>query len=380
MKYLLSLFVLYLLIFNPGTLPEPVFKHSQDTCMTLLFAGDIMGHMPQVNAARDTTTGGYNFDETFRYVKPLFASYDFVIANLETTLAGEPYSGYPQFSSPDAIALGCKNAGITCLATANNHCCDRGKQGLRRTIATLDSLGIMHFGTYADSSERSLKSPLILEKNNIRIAILNYTFSTIGIPVPGPLVVNFIDTCLIASDIAKALAMKVDKIILFVHWGNEYESYPDYYQKNIASYCFTKGADIIIGSHPHVIQPTIWRKDSVDKVVVYSLGNFVSNQRKSRTDGGMMEGLVLHKSKGKTRVKQLGHYLTWVYNPLEGNRRKYYVLPCSVFETDTAFFKNTEQYNTMKAYMAGARTLLDSNNVNESEYRFTGDGWEQKNK
>jgi len=373
--------VVIILLFGGSVFAQ--FRSSSDSIhsMSLLFAGDIMGHMPQIYAAYDTTTRDYRFDETFRYVKPVFAAYDFVIANLETTLAGKPYSGYPQFSSPDALALACKHAGISCLATANNHCCDRGKKGLVRTISTLDSLGILHFGTYSDSSERNLRSPVIFKKNNIQVALYNYTFSTNGIPVPEPLVVNFIDTTLIARDIAKALAMHADKIIIFVHWDNEYQSFPDINQKLIAAFCFSKGADIIIGSHPHVIQPAIWEKDSVqgrDKVVVYSLGNYVSNQRKSRTDGGMMTGLILQKENGKTVVKQFGHYLTWVYTPVEDNRKKYYILPCSLVENDSAFFKTHAQYDSMKTYMNDARKFLDTNNVNEKEYIFIKEKWEQQ--
>ena len=380
MKAIRNILFLYIFLFSSSVFSQQIPAADSINTISLLFAGDIMGHMPQIYAAYDSATKDYNFDETFRYIKPLFADYNFIIANLETTLAGEPYSGYPQFSSPDALALSCKDAGITCLATANNHCCDRGKKGLKRTIATLDSLGILHLGTYSDSSERNLKSPLILQKNNIRIALFNYTFSTNGIPVPEPFIVNFIDTALIALDFAKALSMNADKIIIFVHWGNEYQSFPDYYQKSIAAFCFSKGADIIIGSHPHVIQPVIWVKDSIkdrDKVVVYSLGNYVSNQRKSRTDGGMMAGLILQKIKGKTSVKQLGHYLTWVYTPVEKNRKKYYILPCSIAENDSAFFKIANQYDSMKTYTNNARKFLDTNNVNESEYLFIRDHWEQ---
>ena len=379
MRYFIVLIAFLLLIadrfgFNRQS-PEKVIT-VPDSSISLLFAGDIMAHMPQVNAAFDTATGGYCFDGTFSYVKPVFSEYDFVIANLETTLAGKPYSGYPQFSAPDELALACKNAGIKILETANNHCCDKGKQGITRTIAVLDSMGISHLGTYSDSIERAHKSPLIIEKNGIRVALLNYTFSTNGISAAKPVIVNYIDTSMIASDIAKATLLHSDKIILIMHWGNEYESFPNVNQKTIAVWCFSKGADIIIGSHPHVIQPVVWEKDAKDKVTFFSLGNFVSNQRKSRTDGGMMAGIVLRKSMKKTSVAYAGHYLTWVYNPYIDGRKKYYILPCSAYETDTAFFKTKADFSDMKAYIKGARGLLDSNNVNEKEYLFKNGKWE----
>lgn len=347
-------------------------KPEINTSLTLLFAGDIMGHMPQVEAAYDSATNSYNFDTTFAFIKPVFKLYDFVIANLETTLTGEPYSGYPQFSSPDGLALSCRNAGITCLVTANNHCCDKGKNGLDRTICVLDSFRIPHTGTFRDSLEKSRRSPLILEKNGIRIALVNYTFSTNGIPVPSPFIVNMTDTAVIASDIKKAASMKVDKVIVFMHWGNEYQKIPDENQKSLAEFCFAKGADIIIGSHPHVIQPMVWYKDSTDlneKVVVYSLGNFVSNQRKPGTDGGLMAGITLLKQGNTTAVTDVKYIPTWVYTPVLKQHRRYFILPVSEFENDTAFFQNKELYRAYLSFTDSTRAFLGKNNINISEYK-----------
>ncbi len=132
--------------------------------ISLLFMGDIMGHDSQIWAAEDISTHSWDYNDVFSYIKPLISDADLAIANLEVTLAGPPYKGYPQFSSPAAIAVACKNAGIDCLVTANNHSADRGKRGITGTIFRLDSIGMPHTGTFTDQTSRDNLQPLIPEK------------------------------------------------------------------------------------------------------------------------------------------------------------------------------------------------------------------------
>ena len=135
--------------------------------LSMIFVGDVMQHQTQLDAARNPVTGVYEYDSCFKYVRSLISSYDVAVANLEVTLAGPPYSGYPQFSAPDVLALALKNAGFDYLSTANNHSCDRGRKGIERTIRVLDSLKIPHTGTFKDSIERARNYPLIINKNGI---------------------------------------------------------------------------------------------------------------------------------------------------------------------------------------------------------------------
>ena len=295
--------------------------------LSLLFIGDIMGHGPQITSAFDKTTNKYDYDNCFKYVKDEISDADYTIANLEITLAGPPYTGYPQFSSPDELAVACKNAGMDILVTSNNHSCDRGGAGIIRTIWVLDSIKMMHTGTFKDSINRKENHPLIIEQDCFRIAILNYTYGTNGLPYPKPTIVNVIDKELIAADMAIAKSKNVDKIIVVTHWGDEYQTDAGTWQINMGKYIFEQGADIIVGAHPHVLQKMVWEKQIDDSgkenLIVYSLGSYISNQRDRKKVGGAMFRLTLKKEKGKTSIKDSGYILSWVYTPLGNGLKKY---------------------------------------------------------
>ena len=261
---------------------------AQDTTrLSLLFIGDIMQHDSQLAAAYDTVTENYDYASCFQYVKPYLDSADLTIGNLEVTLAGTPYKGYPMFSAPDELVKTLKDVGVDILVTANNHCVDRGRRGLERTIMMLDSFNISHTGTFSDTVNRMNDYPLMVHQNGFVLSILNYTYGTNGMPVEKPNMVNLIDTIVIKKDLEKAREFNPDAIVVFMHWGSEYQDLPTKFQKNLADFCFLHGAKLVIGSHPHVLQPVEWRKDN-DQLVAYSLGNFVSGQRKRYTDGGLM--------------------------------------------------------------------------------------------
>lgn len=346
--------------------------------LSLLFAGDIMGHDEQIASALNGESGTYEYDDVFRYIRDEISEAGIAVGNLEVTLGGPPYRGYPAFSSPASLAAACRNSGFDVLATANNHSVDRGKKGILSTIQRLDSLGIIHTGTFADSLARDTLSPLIIEKNGISVAILNYTYGTNGLKVPSPTIVNMLDTTLINADIEKALARKADIIIPFVHWGTEYDTLPSAEQKRVARFFFSKGASLVIGSHPHVLQQMEWIKaDSCrkDSLVVYSLGNFVSNQRTIRRDGGAMVRIELEKSDRITRVSNAGYYLTWVYTPVENGRRNFYVLPCSVFENRPEHFARPSDHQKMKLFISNSRKLLNKRNIGIDEIIYTEEGW-----
>jgi poly-gamma-glutamate capsule biosynthesis protein CapA/YwtB (metallophosphatase superfamily) len=338
--------------------------------LSLLFMGDIMGHDEQIWSAENRETHTYNYDDVFRFIKPVISEADVAIANFEVTLAGPPYTGYPAFSSPVDLAVACRNAGIDYLVTANNHSADRGKRGIINTINKLDSLGIPHTGTFLNSAARDSLSPMIIYRKGTSIALLNYTYGTNGIVVPEPVKVNMLDKDQITKDVNKAKNKKADIIILFIHWGTEYDTIPSKNQTDLAEYFFSIGVDLIIGSHPHVLQKMVWVKDGTggkDRLVIFSLGNFVSNQRKPKTDGGTMVRIELTKKGGLYKISDAGYYLTWVYTPIEKYRKKFFILPCTEFENRPDFFSNPADYYKMKRFISDSRALFNEQNINIKE-------------
>lgn len=365
-----------LLLFLLLTISTSALFSQKDT-LSLLFMGDIMGHDTQINSARQAD-GSYDYTEVFEGLKPIIASTDVTIANLEVTLAGPPFKGYPQFSSPDALAVAAKEAGIDIFGTANNHSIDRGKKGLLRTLDVLDTLGIRHTGTFRSEAEKDSLSPFIIEQNGIKLAMLNYTYGTNGIPVPAPTAVNMINYDKIKKDIDKAKAANPDKIIMYIHWGKEYIHHPNKYQKDVAQFCFNNGVDYIIGSHPHVVQPSYWTKDSVnnsEQFICYSMGNLVSNQRTHPRDGGQMIRLVLVKENGTVKINEAGYLLTWVYPPRTKDEKHFYILPCSEYEDNEKHFISKSYFDKMQLFITSSRKLLKAENENVGEYVFKDGKW-----
>jgi len=301
-----------------------------------------MGHDEQIRDAWDSASGTYSYEHVFRYVKPVVERSDIAIANLEVTLAGPPYKGYPQFSSPDALAEAARNAGFDIFIQANNHALDRGASGFKRTLSVLDSMNILHTGTFADSLEHSMNYPFIFQKNNIRIALLNYTYGTNGLEIAKPFIINRIDTALIANDLEIARRVRPDFIIVTIHWGEEYERSQNARQEKIAAFILNHGAGAIIGSHPHVVQPVelIDASDSgMKRLVVYSLGNFVSNQRAQYKDGGIMFNMSLVKTDSGTKISDFGHIPSWVYREDLPDSSAFSVIPVSLYERNNKMFK-----------------------------------------
>ena len=282
----------------------------------LVFAGDVMGHGMQITGAwRDGDDSSYNYHPVFQWVKDYFSAADIAVANLEVTLAGAPYTGYPQFSSHQSLAYALQDAGFDVLLTANNHALDRGKRGLERTLDVLDSIGMLHTGTFRNTDERNANYPLILEKNNFRLALLNDTYSTNGFAVEKPNVVNYIDTFRMAVDLARARELKLDFIITCIHWGEEYKNKENATQRQLAAFLARNGCNLVVGMHPHVVQPIakipVASGDSVP--VAYSLGNFISNQRDRYRDGGITLELTLTKTDSVVTIQSIGYEPFWVY-------------------------------------------------------------------
>ena len=294
--------------------------------LSLLIAGDLMQHMPQIKAAQQSD-GSYNYDECFAGIKDEVESADVAIANFETTLAGAPYSGFPKFSAPDDFLSGVVGAGFDIMLTANNHCVDTHRKGLERTLAMMDSMGVYHLGTYRNISEREKNYPFLLEKDGLRIVLLNFTYGTNGLPVPEPCYVNLMDTTEIAADLEKVKGMNPDVIIALPHWGIEYQTLPSKAQKDMAKWLLEHGVDHIIGGHPHVAQP-IELLNNKQNLIAWSMGNVVSNQSKPNTYGGYMVRLEFTKNDTLTVLSDHNYSLYWVSRPPDnGYRHQYRILP-----------------------------------------------------
>lgn len=350
---------------------------SEKQSLTLMFIGDVMGHGPQISGAYDEKTGTYNYDDVFSRMSPILGLADFTIANLEVTLAGPPYAGYPQFSSPDELVDGLTNSGVNILVTANNHTVDRGKQGILRTIDVLHDKGVPFAGAYKDSTHRDTAYPLILEQNGIRIALLNYTYGTNGIPVPYPTIVNLIDTALIRADYNKAVSLGVDEVIAFMHWGVEYQRSPSIQQLWLTRFMHDMGIRLVIGSHPHVLQrmEASFDTDSTEgRVAVYSLGNYVSNQRPRYRNGGVVAAVQIEKENGATRISNAGHVLVWVQTPTIGGKRRYKVLPVAKYEQYESYFTEDEK-TLFDEFVTDSRELFDRENYNFPEIGYRNGEW-----
>lgn len=338
--------------------------------LELLFIGDVMGHDAQINSAYDSATGKFDYHEVFAPISDIMSAPDFTIANLEVTLAGKPYGGYPKFSSPDELAVALQDHGVDALVTANNHSCDLGKTGVIRTLDVLDSLGMAHTGTFRSTREKAEQNLMIIEEHNIRVGLLNYTYGTNGIPIPQGTEVNLIDTLQMKGDIALAHQQELDHLVVFLHWGKEYKHQPSEAQQGLANFLFDLGVNSIIGSHPHVLQPMEMRNPvQGDQFIAYSLGNFVSNQRTQPRDGGAMVKLTLTKTNGTTRISDSGYYLTWVNKTFLPKRAKFEIF--SIAEREAGAYKSFSEFSTnkMKAFADASRLLLSSDNLGVKEIR-----------
>ena len=333
----------------------------EDSSISLFFVGDLMGHQPMISAAKISDSNKYEYSHWFQYIKPFIENHDFAIANLEVVLGGEPYTGYPQFSSPDSYADAAKKSGFDFMITANNHSLDRYKKGLERTIDVLDQLKIEHTGTFKDQKSRDENYPFIKTLKNKKIAILNFTYGTNGLKVELPNIVNEIDTVQIKKDIKKAKSLKADFILITIHWGSEYQRNYNASQSELAQWLCDEGADAIIGMHPHVVQPMeiLHPKDNKTKniPVAYSLGNYVSNQRDRYKNGGIGVGLELKIKNGEIVFNDWNYLPFWVH--LGGNPKGYYVIPVSEWEKNPSKFKlNSTEENEIKQFGVDTRELL----------------------
>ncbi len=322
--------------------------------------GDIMCHTTNFYDAYNKTTDTYDFSNVFLDIKDYIQIADISIGNLETTFSGQEigYTGYPTFNTPEELAQNLADIGLDVVSTANNHSLDKRYNGLVSTLDELDKVGLSHTGTYRSKEEQD--TILIKDVNGIKFAFLSFTYGTNGIPVPSgkEYCVNLIDEKLILDQLSKAKKLNPDIICVNMHWGDEYKLKQNSTQEKLADLLFNNGVDIILGSHPHVLEPmekrTITLDDGTTKdgFVIYSLGNFMSGQVIENTRNSIILNLQITKHANNTiSIDSYNYIPIYMLDKGNGQPERYRILDINKCITnyengDTSISKNL--YNTLK--------------------------------
>lgn len=372
---------------TPTPTPVPEIKISIISC------GDIMYHGPQLRSALNEETGEYNFMENFKYIKDIVSKADYAVANLETTLAGSDngykYSGHPAFNSPDAVLDSIKDAGFDMLLLSNNHIYDTRRVGMERTLMKTMEYGFDTLGLKGEG----VQSYYVKDINGVKIGFLNYGYESAdyrkddGKYINGIFAKNedarLIDTFNysmkdefyneVEERVAQLKLDGADLIILYIHWGNEYQLKENSHQREIARKMCELGVDVIFGSHPHVIQPSeIITDENTGKrtICFYSLGNFISNQNRvtltgpsvplsEYTENGVLVWLDITKlPSGETFVSKIELVPTWVHRFFKEGRTRYEVVPLPMaYEKPESFGLEQSTFGSDHAKVSYERTV-----------------------
>ena len=339
----------------PTTVPPEINIIESTASFTV--TGDLLMHLPVIQSCWDSEQGTWVFDPIFTFVAPYIQEADYAVANLETTLRGEnptyPYRGNPLFNCPDGIALGARNAGFDMLLTGNNHCYDTRAAGVIRTVEVVEETGLASLGTQKTKEDPDYK---VIEVNGIKVGMTAYTAETSD-GMPGIPSINAIQVQSDAFGLINSFdygqlskfyeeigaqfeAMKAEgaeAIVVYMHWGEEYYLEPTDLQKKIAQQLCDLGVDVIVGGHPHVIEPVDLLTSSEDEdhktLIIYSTGNAVSNQRiremrmkTGHTEDGILFNFTLVKYiDGTVEVLETSCVPTWVY--MVGDKQSYTIFP-----------------------------------------------------
>ena len=318
--------------------PDPVER------FTIVAVGDIMAHMPQIDAAK--TASGYDFGPCFAPVAPRISAADLAIGNLETVTAGSSaaYTGYPSFNTPDEFAQAAVGAGFDVLTNANNHILDRGAPGITRTLDVLDGLGVLHTGAARSVEEDG--RVCMADVRGVKIAVIAYTYGMNGQSTPAgkSWMVNVIDHARMTAEVKAARSAGADLVIVSIHNGTEYQRQPSAAQTSLEQAMIDAGADVVLGSHPHVIQPmTTVGATGADGTprtafVIHSLGNFVSSQRPRYRDTGLILQFTFEKNlkAGVTTLLGVSYVPVWV-DETDASGDETRVLPIGDVLADAAY-------------------------------------------
>ncbi len=336
--------------------------YGRDT-VTICVMGDMMMHTAQIENAHRWGKW-YDFSQYFRLLEDRISRADIAIANMEYTLAGEPYTGYPAFSAPDCYAEYLAACGFDIFLCANNHIFDKGSQGAARTIEKYRELGrrhgIRYCGLAADQDERNATYPLMINIKGINIALVNFTYGTnLGADLHWPKV-NYMND---RTGLKEALdrSSDADFALALPHWGNEYELTHSPQQRETAQWLVGNGADMVIGTHPHVVQDC----ETIDGVqVAYSLGNAVSNMSAANTQIGLMAEIkIVREDNGDVRALPTEFTWLWCSRP-GGYCNSYCVLPVEKFIGSRDRWVGAWEYDKMTATFDRIRKSTGINQTN----------------
>jgi poly-gamma-glutamate synthesis protein (capsule biosynthesis protein) len=272
---------------------EEVISKPTEYKITLGMVGDALYHSGVYKDGLKND-GTYNYDSQLEYISPIIKNYDLAYYNQESILGGTSLglSTYPRFNSPQEVGDAFINAGFNLVSLANNHTLDRGEEAILNSVSYWKNKDVITAGSYSSEEDREI--PAIGEKNGITYAFFSYTDSTNGLSTPKgkEYLVNVFDKDKVKEDI-DSVRNKTDIIIVAMHWGVEYSNTPSETQKEEALFLSTLGVNIIIGTHPHVIQPI---EQIGNTIVIYSLGNFISAQDGLNKRIGLLASLEIHKT------------------------------------------------------------------------------------
>lgn len=342
----------------------------QTDTLEMLFLGDIMQHQAQLTSAYTghgsiNDPNSYDYSPYFKYLKGYFQKANIVAANMETTFAAAPYSGYPIFCSPSSLAREALSSGVNLFFAANNHSVDKGSKGIKGSIDLYNELGAPYIGIYLNEEQEAVQHPLIIEKKGVKLAFLTYTYGTNGIAVPLPYVVKLLDSNVVKRDLEKAISTSPDCIIVSVHWGDEYKISANNYQKKWEALFYKYGANLIIGSHPHTPQEVVSYKDStgvIKSITAYSLGNTISNMSAQNTRIGIMLEIKLIKENhtGKIWFTEPGIHYIWTSRPI-ATGGYYTIIPIKDFLANPHGYNVKGETDLIKKYY---QKFINSQNAN----------------
>ena len=299
----------------------------------LIAAGDLLIHDAIIQSAGDASGDGYDFKPMFQYVKDLIRNSDIAICNLETTISGKNhgYRGYPEFNAPEELVDAIKECGFTVISTANNHAVDYGEKGICATLDAVRRRGLYGIGT-SDSPDPDRRN-LILDFGFVKVGLNAYTYGTNEhyVPKDKPWMINMIDFDLFGRDVVNMRRRGAGLIVLGLHAGEEYLTMPDKDQVSYVGKMRDLGVDIILGNHPHIVQPAIEDPEG-NFYIIYSIGNLLSNQRQDLCDTGVILDIEIGEKGGRGRIKEVTYHPTYVHRWEEGGKFQYRIVPLEKYK------------------------------------------------
>ncbi len=360
---IITISILSFFVFNsPSTFrieeSKRIINPDSSVTISISVVGDLMCHSPQFEYAR-VGKDSFDFNPVYRNVKKYLESADFTFGNLETVTAGKEnggYTGYPKFNTPASYISALKDVGFDLFVTANNHSLDRSEKGILKTIGEINSRNLKYVGTYTSQQDRD--SIRIFDIKGIKIALLAYSYGTNGNPIPKGknYLINLIDYELIEKDIQSAKINGAELVLVHFHFGEEYKREPVQFQKDVVNKTIDLGADIIIGGHPHVLQPVNFYQTNNAKLdsgfVAYSMGNFFSNQQDRYKYSGMILTLTIKKdfSKNKIEISEVKYLPTWVFKGSTINGKEYVIMPSTNISDTTISLSKDKNVKMNQAF------------------------------